>query len=75
MKNTIYQNTVLSATGEKQLLRVAQVTEFLSELLNNSSINGARHVSSEGMAAVMECLAEQVELIIHESSLMNKDIK
>ncbi|CDH00937.1 hypothetical protein [Xenorhabdus bovienii] len=75
MRNTTHQNMVISSTGEKQLLRVAQMTTFLSELLTSSDINGSRHVSSEGMAAVMECLAEQVEQIIIESSLMNKDIK
>ncbi|MBE8597285.1 hypothetical protein [Xenorhabdus sp. BG5] len=72
MKNTVHQNTVISATGEKQLLRVAMMTSFFSELLNNSSLS---HVSSAGMAAVMECLSEQVEIIIEESSMMNKDIK
>lgn len=75
MKNTNHINTVISASGEKQLLRAAQMTSFLSELLIASSINGQRHVSSEGMAAMMECLAEQVEFVISESSLMNKDIK
>ncbi|MBD2795709.1 hypothetical protein ID856_04060 [Xenorhabdus sp. 18] len=72
MTNTTHKNAVISATGEKQLLRVAQMTAFLAELLNNSE---GRPISSEGMAVVMECLSEQVELIIEESSLMNRDIK
>lgn len=75
MKNNPLRNTVISPTGEKQLLRAAQIATFLSDLLEANVISGSRHVSSEGMAAVMECLAEQVEQVITESSLMNKDIK
>ncbi|MEQ1975699.1 hypothetical protein [Xenorhabdus sp. SGI240] len=72
MKSTIHKNTVISANAEKQLLRVALMTECLAELLNNGA---GKCISSEGMAAVMECLSEKVELIIEESSLMNRDIK
>ncbi|CDM92065.1 hypothetical protein [Xenorhabdus bovienii] len=72
MKNTPHKNAVISATAESELLRVAQMTACFAELLNNSA---GRHISSEGMAAVMECLSEKVELIIEESSLMNEDIK
>ncbi|EMC8780810.1 hypothetical protein ACPS97_001189 [Providencia rettgeri] len=74
MKNNPLRNTVISPAGEKQLLRAAQIASFLSDLLEASVISGSPHVSSEGMAAVMECLAEQVEQVITESSLMNKDI-
>ncbi|ENA0807916.1 hypothetical protein ACN3ZE_003836 [Providencia rettgeri] len=74
MKNNPLRNTVISPTGEKQLLRAAQIASFLSDLLEANVISGSHHVSSEGMAAVMECLAEQVEQVITESSLMNKDI-
>ncbi|MBW3115777.1 hypothetical protein AB7W80_08445 [Providencia rettgeri] len=78
MKNLFNKNSkniAISPAGEKQLLRAAQMTTFLSDLLTASAISGSRHISSEGMAAVMECLAEQVEQVITESSLMNKDIK
>ena len=74
MKNLFHKNVSLSPTGEKQLLRAAQMTSFLSDLLEANVISGSPYVSSEGMAAVMECLAEQVEQVITESSLMNKDI-
>lgn len=75
MKNTPYQNTVISPAGEKQLIRAAQITVFLSELLVSNAMSGSRTVSCEGMAAVMECLSDQMEQIIGESSLMNKEIK
>lgn len=75
MKNTTHQNTVISPAGEKQLIRAAQITAFLSELLTNNAMSGSRTVSCEGMAVVMECLSDQMELIIGESSLMNKEIK
>lgn len=74
MKNNPLRNTVISPAGEKQLLRAAQIASFLSDLLGANVKSGSPHVSSEGMAAVMECLAEQVEQVITESSLMNKDI-
>ncbi len=46
MKNTNHiNNTVISASGEKQLLRAAQMTSFLSELLIASSINGTSVMS------------------------------
>ncbi|EGT3586656.1 TPA: hypothetical protein SMO99_000465 [Proteus mirabilis] len=75
MKNGLSQLTTLSSAGEKQLIRTAQVTAFISELLVSHSMTGSEVVSCEGMGALMECLSEQMESIIQESSLMTEEIK
>ncbi|MBI6528322.1 hypothetical protein JEP40_04130 [Proteus vulgaris] len=75
MKHIINRNVVLSQEGERTLIRTAQATAFISDLLISHSMTGSKLVSCEGMTALMECLSEQMESIIQESSLMNEEIK
>lgn len=64
------QATTLTELGENRLIRVAQATTFLAELLNSNRMGGQRAISAEGIAALIECLAEQMESVVAESSLM-----
>ncbi|WP_311748965.1 hypothetical protein [Proteus terrae] len=75
MKQIINRNVVLSQEGERTLIRTAQATTFISDLLISHSMTGSELISCEGMIALMECLSEQMESIIQESSLMNEEIK
>lgn len=64
------QATTLTELGENRLIRVAQATTFLAELLNSNRMGGQRAISAEGIAALIECLAEQMESVVAESSFM-----
>lgn len=64
------QPMTLTEQGENRLIRVAQATTFLAELLNSNRIGGQATLSAEGIAALVECLAEQMESVVAESSLM-----
>lgn len=75
MKHIINRNVVLSQEGERTLIRTAQATAFISDLLISHSMTGSELISCEGMIALMECLSEQMESIIQESSLMTEEIK
>lgn len=63
----------LSEAGESRLLRAALASEFLAEILSVPSIAGPRTVSAEGAAAVMACIAEQLEGVVNETSTIKGD--
>ncbi|EOU9511067.1 hypothetical protein ACOJCK_000951 [Cronobacter dublinensis] len=67
-----YQQPVctLSEQGENRLLRAAMASEFLADILSCSGPAGSREVSAEGAAALFACIAEQLDGVIRESSLM-----
>lgn len=60
----------LSEAGENRLLRAAQASEFLADVLAVPAVNGSRTVSAEGAAAIMACIAEQLEGVVRETSTM-----
>ncbi|MGR7211639.1 hypothetical protein ACU617_11000 [Klebsiella aerogenes] len=60
----------LSETGENRLLRIAQASEFLAEILSMPVMSGTKTVSAEGTAALMACIAEQLEGVVKETSTM-----
>lgn len=60
----------LSEKGESRLLRAAMASEFLADVLSGCCASGGREVSAEGAAALFACIAEQLDGVIRESSLM-----
>ena len=62
------QGCILSELGESRLLRAALASEFLAEVLSVPTVNGARTVSAEGAAALVACIAEQLDGVVKETS-------
>lgn len=60
----------LTEAGESRLLRAALASEFLAEVLSFPAISGSRTVSAEGAAAIMACIADQLEGVVRETSTM-----
>ncbi|QIX94994.1 hypothetical protein [Cedecea sp. FDAARGOS_727] len=60
----------LSEAGERRLLRAALASEFLAEVLAIPAVNGMRAVSAEGAAAMLACIAEQLDGVVKETSTM-----
>ena len=60
----------LSEVGESRLLRIAQASEFLAEILSIPVMSGTKTISAEGAAALMACIAEQLEGVVKETSTM-----
>lgn len=60
----------LSEAGETRLLRAALASEFLAEVLSLPAMSGPRTVSAEGAAAIMACIADQLEGVVRETSTM-----
>ena len=60
------QGCILSELGESRLLRAALASEFLAEVLSVPTVNGARTVSAEGAAALVACIAEQLDGVVKE---------
>lgn len=60
----------LTEEGESRLLRAALASEFLAEILSFPAMSGPRTVSAEGAAAVMACIADQLEGVVRETSTM-----
>ncbi|WP_312826149.1 hypothetical protein [Escherichia coli] len=59
---------MLSEQGESRQLRAALAREFLAEVLSVPTENGARPVSAEGAAALVACIAEQLDGVVKETS-------
>lgn len=60
----------LSEAGENRLLRIAQASEFLAEILSMPVMSGTKTISAEGAAALMACIAKQLEGVVKETSTM-----
>ncbi|HDG1688432.1 TPA: hypothetical protein PFE28_004421 [Kluyvera cryocrescens] len=60
----------LTETGESRLLRAALASEFLADILSVPALSGSRTVSAEGAAAIMACIADQLEGVVRETSTM-----
>lgn len=67
------QGCILSELGESRLLRAALASEFLAEVLSVPTVNGARTVSAEGAAALVACIAEQLDGVVKETSTIKGD--
>ena len=65
----------LSEEGENTLLRVSLATTFVSELLSGSSYDGNRSISGEGAAALLACLANQMDSVIKQSNRMCDEVR
>ncbi|HBT3404411.1 TPA: hypothetical protein ND827_005011 [Klebsiella pneumoniae] len=59
----------LTEAGESRLLRTALASEFLADIL----LSGSKTVSAEGAAAIMACIADQLEGVVRETSTMKGD--
>ncbi|MCU3015315.1 hypothetical protein N8S86_08010 [Enterobacter hormaechei subsp. oharae] len=60
----------LTEAGESRLLRAALASEFLAEVLSLPVMSGTKTISAEGAAALMACIAEQLEGVVKETSTM-----
>jgi hypothetical protein len=60
----------LTEAGESRLLRAALASEFLADILSVPALSGSRTVSAEGAAAIMACIADQLEGVVRETSTM-----
>jgi hypothetical protein len=60
----------LSEDGESRLLRAALASEFLADILSMLAMSGSKTISAEGAAAVIACIAEQLEGVVRETSTM-----
>lgn len=60
----------LTEAGESRLLRAALASEFLADILSVPALSGSRTVSAEGVAAIMACIADQLEGVVRETSTM-----
>ncbi|MED8693246.1 hypothetical protein RCN26_20760 [Escherichia marmotae] len=63
----------LTEAGESRLLRAALASEFLADILSVPALSGSRTVSAEGAAAIMACIADQLEGVVRETSTMKGD--
>jgi len=64
--NSIYP-MILNEDGEDRLLRVAQATACLSELLSASCYGGNQSVPGDGVASLFSLLSEQIEEVISQN--------
>lgn len=60
----------LTEAGESRLLRAALASEFLADILSVPALSGSRTVSAEGAAAIMACIADQLDGVVRETSTM-----
>ena len=60
----------LTEAGESRLLRAALASEFLADILSMPAMSGSKTISAEGAAAVIACIAEQLEGVVRETSTM-----
>ncbi|WP_421532769.1 hypothetical protein [Lelliottia amnigena] len=58
----------LTEAGESRLLRAALASEFLAEVLSFPAMSEPRTISAEGAAAIMACIADQLEGVVRETS-------
>lgn len=70
MKSYKHPVCTLTEKGESRLLRAAVASEFLADVLSVHCASGSKEVSVEGVAAMFACIAEQLDGVIRESSLM-----
>lgn len=71
MKNAHLPACTLTETGEDQLLRAAVATEFLVDTLQGLCVSSSnKMISTEGIAALIECISLQLDGAVKESSLM-----
>lgn len=61
---------ILSEEGEARLLRATQASEFLADVLATPAQGGAQKISAEGAAALIACIAEQLDFVVRETSTM-----
>ncbi|EEV6085256.1 hypothetical protein ACWL8E_003579 [Escherichia coli] len=64
----------LSESGERRLLRAALASEFLADVLSVPAVSGSRTVSAEGAAAIMACIADQLDGVVKETSTIKGDM-
>lgn len=64
----------LSEAGERRLLRAALASEFLAEVLAVPVVSGNRTISAEGAAAMMACIAEQLDGVVKETSTLKGEM-
>ncbi|TSJ58795.1 hypothetical protein FND52_05480 [Atlantibacter subterranea] len=70
MKNTgaIQPACTLSVKGEERLLRATLASEFLAGVLSVCGSYGHKTIPAEGAAAILACLAEQLDGVVRETS-------
>lgn len=71
MKNSRLPACTLTETGEDQLLRATMATEFLADVLQGLCASSSnKMISTEGIAALVECISLQLDGAVKESSMM-----
>ncbi|MFT4271548.1 MAG: hypothetical protein QM578_11100 [Pantoea sp.] len=74
MKNHQQPACTLTEKGEDQLLRAAMASEFLVNVLQGLSASSSNKlVSTEGIAALVECISLQLDGAVKESSMIKAD--
>ncbi len=64
-----------SNDGQERIIRAHKMSSCFAELLTLADISPSSRISVEGMAAVFECLAEQLDGAIGSSELFQGEAK